>query len=398
MAQESDFRKYVAQTSPEPLSLSPSRSEGIYIYGEDGRRYIDVISGISVSNLGHGQPAIREAIKAQTDQYIHSMVYGEHIQSPQVQFAKRLVQHLPNGMEQVYFVNSGSEAIEGAMKLAKRVTGRHRMVALRGGYHGNTHAALSLMDNPYYSDAYRPFVPGVRFIEPGDFDEIDVIDSSTAGVIMETIQGAMGYRVPDPAYIQAIRRRCAEVGALLILDEIQAGLGRSGKLWGFEHMGIIPDILCLAKALGGGLPLGAFISSRDHMMKLTHDPVLGHITTFGGHPVCCAAGLAAFNLLLKGRFWETAEEKGQLFRKYLQHPKISHISGIGLMMAVNLYQGDLVFPLINKCLDLGLLTDGFLHNLSAIRLAPPLIISEEEIKASCEIILKAVSIVSAGVP
>ena len=391
MALESDFKKYVAQTSPEALGFVPTHSEGIYIYGEDGRRYIDVISGISVSNLGHGQPAIRDAIKQQVDLYIHSMVYGEHIQSPQVQFAKRLVEQLPDQLEQVYFVNSGSEAIEGAMKLAKRATGRHRVVALRGGYHGNTHAALSLMDNPYYSEAYRPFVPGIRFIQPDDYSEVNVIDSSTACVVMETIQGAQGYRVPERDYVKAIRKRCKEVGALLILDEIQAGLGRSGKLWGFEHMDIMPDILCLAKALGGGLPLGAFIASSAHMKLLTHDPVLGHITTFGGHPVCCAAGLAAFNMLLEGRYWEDAQAKGQLFRQHLKHPAISNISGIGLMLAINLKDGDLVFPLIAKCLELGLLTDGFLHNLSAIRIAPPLTITEDEIKASCDIILSALS-------
>ncbi len=388
---KSDFLKYVAQTSVAPLCFQPSSSEGVYITSQDGRRYIDVISGISVSNLGHGQLKIREAIKNQTDLYIHSMVYGEHIQSPQVQFAKRLVDSLPDGLEQVYFVNSGSEAIEGAMKLAKRVTGRHRIVALRGGYHGNTHAALSLMDNPYYTQAYRPFVPGVRFIEPGNLDELFLINGETACVVLETIQGAVGYRVPDKSYLQAVRNRCTEQGVLLILDEIQAGLGRSGRLWGFQHMEIVPDILCLAKSLGGGLPLGAFISSRERMSLLTQDPVLGHITTFGGHPVCCAAGLAAFDLLTEGRLWENAEEKGQLFRRLLAHPSISHISGIGLMLAVNLNDEGLVFPLIDKCLELGLLTDGFLHNLSAIRIAPPLIISDSEIKESCDIILEALN-------
>ena len=389
MEEKTDFLKYVAQTSPAPLGFQPVSGNGVYLYDKDGKAYIDVISGISVSNVGHGQPEILAAIKSQTDSYLHSMVYGEHVQQPQVAFAKALIESLPNHLEQVYFVNSGSEAIEGAMKLAKRVTGRHRVVALRGGYHGNTHATMSLMDNPYYTQAYRPFVPGIQFIKPGNLIELDIIDDKTACVVLETIQGAMGYLVPDKSYLQALKKRCDQVGALLILDEIQAGLGRTGKLWGFEHMDIFPDILCLAKALGGGMPMGAFISSHDHMRHFTDNPVLGHITTFGGHPVCCAAGLAAFNILLSGELWLEAEQKGQLFRALLQHPSISHISGIGLMLAINLTDQSLVFPLIDECLTLGLLTDGFLHNLSAIRIAPPLTISKEEIKQSCDIFLQA---------
>lgn len=384
-----DFLTYVAQTSPQPLGFEPGKSEGIYLFDLQGRRYIDLISGISVSNLGHGQKEIIEAIRSQSEKYIHSMVYGEHVQTPQVEFAKELVEHLPDGLDQVYFVSTGSEAMEGAIKLAKRVTGRVYVAAARGGYHGNTHAALSLMDNSYYSDAYRPIVPGTRFLEINNEEELHKIDTDTACVVMETIQGAMGYRVPDQSFMQALSARCKEVGALLILDEIQAGLGRSGKLWGFEHMGIVPDILCLAKALGGGLPLGTFISGRDYMKKLTHNPVLGHISTFGGHPVCCAAGLAAFRLLIKHKYWEFAEDKGQLFRKLLRHKHISHISGIGLMLAVNLKDEKMTFPLIDSCLKNMLLTDGFLHNLRAIRIAPPLTISEPEIEETCARFLDA---------
>ena len=383
----SEFKRYVAQTSPEPLGFIPAGAEGIYILDESGERYIDLISGISVSNLGHGQKEVQNAINSQVNRYLHSMVYGEHAQQPQVAFAKRLVEALPENLEQVYFVSTGSEAIEGAMKLAKRVTGRQRVMAIRGGYHGNTHATLSLMDNPYYTQAYRPFVPGIRFMEFEDYDDIYLIDNDTACVVMETIQGAMGYRVPSKEYVQAIRMRCTEVGALLILDEIQAGLGRSGRLWGYEHMEIVPDILCLAKALGGGLPLGAFISSRDHMEKLTHDPVLGHITTFGGHPVCCAAGLAAFDVLLENKYWETAEEKGRQFSVLEKHPAVSHLSGIGLMLALNLNDRSKVFPLIEACHENKLLTDGFLHNPEAIRIAPPLTITDEEIEVSCAILM-----------
>jgi len=389
MSLRTDFTHYVAQTSPAPLAFAPATAQGIYLMDDEGKRYIDIISGISVSNLGHGHAAIREAIHRQTDAYLHPMVYGEHIQTPQVAFAKRLVEHLPDPLEQVYFVNSGSEAIEGAMKLAKRVTGRHRIVAARGGYHGNSHATMALMDNQYYSEAYRPLSTGVQFIDLQVPDQLSTIDRQTACVVMETIQGAVGYHVPDKNMMQAIRKRCDEVGALLILDEIQAGLGRSGKLWGFQHMDIVPDILCLAKALGGGMPIGAFISSRSHMELFTKNPVLGHITTFGGHAVCCAAGLAAFEILIEHRYWEDAQRKGDIFKERLIHPRISHLSGIGLMMAINLKDSADVFPVVDKCFELRLLTDGFLHNLSAIRLTPPLIISDEEIKASCAIILKA---------
>ena len=376
---QSAFRKYVAQTSPQPLGFEPVGAEGIHLIDSAGNRFIDLISGISVSNLGHGHPAIQFAINQQVDRYLHSMVYGEHAQAPQVAFARLLIESLPENFEQVYFVNTGSEALEGAMKLAKRVTGKQRVVALRGGYHGNTHATLSLMDNPYYSQAYRPFVPGIRFMNFEDYEDIYLIDKHTACVIMETIQGAMGYRVPSKEYVQAVRMRCTEVGALLILDEIQAGLGRSGRLWGFEHMEVVPDILCLAKALGGGLPLGAFISACSLMEQLTHDPVLGHINTFGGHPVCCAAGQAAFKALLENRYWESAEKKGRLFLELEEHPAVSHISGIGLMRGLNLHDQTNVFPLIDACLQRRVLTDGFLHNLSAIRITPPLTITEEQI-------------------
>lgn len=383
------FLDYVGQTSSAPLGFAPMSSHGIYINDHTGKKFIDLIAGISVSNLGHSQPRIVEAIQEQAAHYVHSMVYGEHIQSPQVLLAKRLADALPDGLDQVYFVSTGSEAVEGAMKLAKRTTGRQGVVAFRGAYHGNTHATMGLMDNPYYTEAYRPFVPGVRFLEANAIDQLQEIDESIACVVMETIRGAMGYRVPNKDFVRAVRHRCDEVGAILILDEIQAGLGRTGRLWGFEHFDVVPDILCLAKALGGGMPLGAFITDRAKMKLLTENPVLGHISTFGGNAVCCAAGLAAFNLLIEGRYWEEAEAKGAMFKSLADHPLVTDVSGIGLMLAVDLIDEKYVFPLIDACLHHGVLTDGFLHNLSAIRIAPPLTITPEEIQLSCDLVRKA---------
>ncbi len=384
------FIHFVGQTSPNPLCIEPVKAEGIYIIDVHGKRYIDLIAGISVSNVGHGHPMVISAIEKQAQAYLHSMVYGEHAQSPQISFAQALVDNLPENLQQVYFVNSGSEAVEGAIKLAKRVTGRHKVVAVRGGYHGNTQAAMGLMDNVYYNEAFRPLMPGIGFIDVDDISGLQNVGEDISCVIMETIQGAVGYRTPEAAFMKALRIRCNEVGALLVLDEIQAGLGRSGKLWGFEHIGITPDILCLAKALGGGMPLGAFIASRDHMTLLTHDPVLGHITTFGGHPVSCAAGKAAFDILTTQKLWKHAQAKGKQFIDLLGHGAIEKITGVGLMLAVHLKNEEWVRPILEDCLDKGLITDGFLHNAHAIRIAPPLTISEAEISESCDILLQAI--------
>jgi len=297
-----------AQTTDFPLLLEFERAEGVHLYDAEGKGYIDLISGIGVSNLGHSNPKVIQAIKDQVDRYMHLMVYGEYVQTPQVRFAQKLVSVLPDNLQAVYFVNSGAEAVEGALKLAKRYTGRQQIIACKNSYHGSTHGALSVMGNEDFKQAYRPLLPGVEFIRFNDIDDLQLITQQTACVIIETVQGEAGIRVPDLNYMQALRKRCDETGTLLILDEIQAAMGRTGKLFAFEHYGIVPDILLLAKALGGGMPIGAFVSSNQIMGALKENPMLGHITTFGGHPVCCAAGLAALEVLLDDNLVDTVAE------------------------------------------------------------------------------------------
>jgi acetylornithine/N-succinyldiaminopimelate aminotransferase len=380
-----------AQTTNFPLLLEFERAEGIYMYDQQGKAYIDLISGIGVSNLGHSNPYVINAIKDQLDKYMHLMVYGEYVQSPQVRFAERLISVLPENLQSVYFTNSGAEAVEGALKLSKRFTGRQEIIAFHNSYHGSTHGALSVMGNEEYKQAYRPLLPGVNFIRFNEVDDLQFITEQTACVIIETIQGEAGIRVPDAAYMQALRTRCNETGTLLILDEIQAAFGRTGKLFAFEHFNIVPDILLLAKALGGGMPVGAFIASNVLMDSLKENPILGHITTFGGHPVCCAAGLAALEVLLEEDLITQVAEKEVLIRQLLVHPAIKEIRGKGLMLAIQLENFDLNKKIIDRCIEHGVITDWFLHCSNAMRIAPPLIITPDEIKKACGVILEAIT-------
>jgi acetylornithine/N-succinyldiaminopimelate aminotransferase len=384
------FLSYNAQTTDFPLLLEFERAKGIYMYDKGGKAYTDLISGIGVSNLGHSNPYVVNAIKEQLDKYMHLMVYGEYVQTPQVRFAEKLISLLPPNLQSVYFTNSGAEAVEGAIKLAKRFTGRREIIAFHNSYHGSTHGALSVMGNEEFKQAYRPLLPGVNFIGFNNIGDLDKINGQTACVIIETIQGEAGVRVPDIAYMRALRKRCDETGALLILDEIQAAFGRTGHLFAFEHFDIAPDILLLAKALGGGMPVGAFIASNTIMSALKENPILGHITTFGGHPVCCAAGLAALEVLINENLVATVAEKTALFRKMLVHPAIKEIRGKGLMLAIEFESFELNKKIIDRCIEHGVITDWFLHCSNAMRIAPPLIISHYEIKNACEVILEAI--------
>ncbi|MFI5158035.1 MAG: aspartate aminotransferase family protein [Sphingobacteriales bacterium] len=383
-----------AQTTNFPLLLEFERAEGVYMYNSEGKAYIDLISGIGVSNLGHSNPKVIEAIKQQVDKYMHLMVYGEYVQTPQVKFAEKLISIFPDNLQSVYFTNSGTEAVEGALKLAKRFTGRHQIIAFHNSYHGSTHGALSVMGNEEYKQAYRPLLPGVNFICFNNTDDLNQITTETACVIIETVQGEAGIRVADTAYMQALRAKCTETGTLLILDEIQAAFGRTGKLFAFEHFGIVPDILLLAKALGGGMPVGAFAASHTIMSALKENPILGHITTFGGHPVCCAAGLAALEVLLDEKLCEQVTEKEALIRSLLVHPSIKQIRGKGLMLAAELESFDLNKKIIDRCIDNGVIVDWFLHCSNAMRIAPPLIITHDEIRKACEVILEALEFYS----
>jgi len=378
-----------AQTTGFPLLLEFERAEGIYMYDKAGRPYMDLISGIGVSNLGHSHPQVVKAVKEQVDKYIHLMVYGEYVQTPQVRFAEKLVSLLPGSLQSVYFTNSGAEAVEGALKLAKRYTGRQQIVAFYGSYHGSTQGALSVMGNEEFKQAYRPLLPGVSFIHLDNLQELEVITDQTACVILETIQGEAGIRVPDAQYMTALRDKCNATGTLLILDEIQAAFGRTGKLFAFEHFNMEPDILLLAKALGGGMPVGAFISSNRIMSALKENPILGHITTFGGHPVCCAAGLAALEVLLNENLVEQVAAKEALFKKLLVHPAIKEVRGRGLMLAVDLENFGFNKKVIDHCIENGVVTDWFLHCSNAMRIAPPLTITHDEIEKACRVIFEA---------
>jgi len=379
-----------AQTTDFPLLLEFERAEGIYIFNRQGNAYMDLISGIGVSNLGHSNPYVINAVKEQVDKYMHLMVYGEYVQTPQVRFAEKLISLLPSDLASVYFTNSGAEAVEGALKLAKRFTGRLQIVAFKNSYHGSTHGALSVMGNEVFKQSYRPLLPGVRFINFNNTNDLDFINEETACVIVETVQGEAGIRVPDIVYMQALRARCNKTGTSLILDEIQAAFGRTGKLFAFEHFGIRPDILLLAKALGGGMPVGAFIASHQIMSALKENPILGHITTFGGHPVCCAAGLAALEVLINENLQDLVPEKEMLFRKNLNHPAIKEVRGKGLMLAVEFESFELNKKIIDRCIENGVITDWFLHCSNAMRIAPPLIISIDEINNACKVILEAI--------
>ena len=386
------FYEHLGQTSPEPMGLEIERAEGIRLYGSCGESYIDLVSGVSVSNIGHAHPAVVEAIKSQAERYSHLMVYGEFIQAPQVQYAALLCAQLPLSLQSVYFVNSGSEAIEAALKLAKRVTGRREMVAFRHAYHGSTHGALSVIGDESFKQSFRPLLPEVRQLDFNDTEALRHITSRTAAVVVEPVQAEAGVVVPHLGYLEALRARCTETGALLIFDEVQTGFGRTGTLFAFQKYGIIPDILCLAKALGGGMPLGALVAAPTLMRAWQSNPVLGHITTFGGHPVCCAAGLAALQIILARNLPEQVEEKGARFRRQLEgHPQIGEIRGAGLLLACELGSEEQAKQFIRLALEEGIVSDRFLFCGSAFRISPPLPITFEEIDEACGKIIKTIN-------
>ena len=383
------FLLNTAQTSGSPKLLEIERSEGLYLYSPDGKSYLDLISGFAVSNIGHRHPKVLAAIQDQAGRFLHVTVYGEYVQAPQVKLAEKFKEVLPEPLDCIYYVNSGSEATEGAMKLAKRHTNRSEIIAFNNAYHGSTQGSLSVMGNEHYKRAYRPLLPDIRFIRFNHTEDLDHITGKTAAVILETIQGEAGIRVPDAAYLQALRKRCTETGTLLILDEIQSGFGRTGRFFAFEHFGIVPDILLLAKGMGGGLPIGAFISSKAIMDSLKENPILGHITTFGGHPLSCAASLATLNVILEEQLMDAIPEKEALFRKLLVHPKIKEVRGKGLMLGFELGSFEQVEKVSKYALDKGLIIDWFLHCETAMRIAPPLTIDEAEIRFACQTILEA---------
>ncbi len=384
------FLNNLAQTNPFPFLIPIENAEGVYLYTPEGKRYMDLISGIAVTNIGHCHPKVVAAIKAQVDKHLHVMAYGEYIQSPSNLLAKKLADLLPPNLNCSYFVNSGTEANEGALKLAKRFTGRSEIISFHSSYHGSTHGSLSVSGNEKKKNAFRPLLPDVRFINFNNINDLQSITEQTACVIMETIQGDAGVRIPSKEFMLALRQRCNETGALLILDEIQCGMGRTGTLFAFQQFGITPDILTIAKAFGGGLPIGAFISSKEIMHCLTHNPMLGHITTFGGNPVCCASALATLEVLIEEKIIEQVERKGQLFESLLQHPKIKAIRRIGLMFAVDFDSDEQVQRIVKEALVNGVICFWFLSCPNSFRIAPPLTISESEIKEACAIILKAI--------
>lgn len=384
------FLNNLAQTSNSPRLFEIVKAEGIYLFGPNGEKYMDLVSGFNVSNIGHRHPKVIEAIKNQLDNYLHVTVYGEFVQAPQVAFAQRLLKTLPASFQSVYFTNSGTEAVEGAMKIAKKYTGRRQILGAEKAYHGSTQGALSLIGNPEFQKAYAPLLPEIDFIKFNDLDSLTKITNQTAAVVIEAIQGEAGVRVPTLEFMQALRQICTEHGTLLIFDEIQTGFGRTGKLFAFEHFGIVPDILLLAKGIGGGMPLGAFVASKEIMDVIKDNPMLGHITTFGGHPVSCAAAIASLQVIQDENLLEQVDDKVQLFRKQLDHPKIKEIRGLGLMMCIQLENFEQVYQVSSYCAAKGLMIDWYLHCETALRIAPPLTISEDEIKIACDIILEAI--------
>jgi acetylornithine/succinyldiaminopimelate/putrescine aminotransferase len=390
MNQRELFLRHVAQTSGSPLALEIVKAEGMNLFDASGKVYLDLIGGISVANVGHRHPDVVKAIRDQSESYLHVMVYGEFIESPQVQFAKFLTEHLPTGLDTVYFTNSGTEAVEGAMKLAKRATGRTQIISFENSYHGSTQGALSILGSEYWRNAFRPLLPDILHLEYNAEGSLQFISEQTACVIAETIQAEAGIIAPSPEWILALRKKCSETGALLILDEIQTGFGRTGSLWGFENFDIVPDIILLGKALGGGMPLGAFIAGNHLMSTLSTDPVLGHITTFGGHPVCCAAGMAAMKALLEEDMMNGVKAKEQLFRSLLVHPKIKAIRSFGLWLALEFDSFDTNKRIIDACIAKGVVTDWFLFASNCLRISPPLIISEDEIRKVAGIILDSI--------
>lgn len=391
MNQRELFLRHVAQTSASPLAIEIIKAEGAILHDVAGKEYVDLIGGISVANIGHRHPKVIEAIKKQLDAYLHVMVYGEFIETPQVQYAKLLTDHLPSSLNSVYFTNSGAEATEGAMKLAKRYTNRTQIIAFNQSYHGSTQGALSVIGNEYWRNAFRPLLPGVLHFDYNSFEAVQAINEETACAIVETIQGEAGIVAPVKEWIQALRKKCNDTGTLLVLDEIQTGFGRTGTLWGFEHFDIVPDILLLGKALGGGMPMGAFIADQKLMSVLTNDPVLGHITTFGGHPVCCAAGMAALQALLDEKIMSGIKQKEQLFRSLLVHPEIKAVRSFGLWLAIGFDRFETNKRIIDSCIANGVLVDWFLFAPNCIRISPPLSITEAQIRKACKILIGSIS-------
>lgn len=385
------FLQHVAQTSPSPMLVEVERAEGACFYTPEGKRYYDLVAGVSVSNVGHCNPAVVEAVQRQAARYMHVMVYGELVESPQVRYAARIAAALPDPLESVYFVNSGAEAVEGALKLAKRYTGRSEMISFRRAYHGSTHGVMSMMGSPEgeeWKAAFRPLLPDVQSLVFNDFEELERITRRTACVLVEPVRGEAGIELPAEGFLQALRRRCDEVGALLIFDEIQTGFGRCGEMFACLKYGVTPDIICLAKALGGGMPLGAFVSSGQIMSTLSYNPTLGHITTFGGHPVCCAAGLAAMEYIEKNDLHHASEAKGALFEELLRdHPAVREIRSSGLLMAVELGSSERLYAIMELFKQEGIMSDWFLFCDTAFRISPPLVITEDEIRECCRIIV-----------
>ena len=386
-----EFFKYQAQTTPYAAGFEVEKAEGSYIYGKDGKAYLDFVAGVSANTLGHSHPKVVNAIKEQADKYLHVMVYGEYAQEKPVELCKLLAEVTPEPLEVTYLVNSGAEAIDGALKLAKRYTGREEIISMKNSYHGNTHGALSVSGNEFHKREFRPLLPMISFIEFNNEEEFSKITEKTACVIAETIQGAAGFLTPSQDYFKNLKKRCEEVGALLILDEIQPGFGRTGKLFSFEHYDMVPDILVMGKGMGGGVPVGAFMSSAEIMKSLQHSPKLGHITTFGGNPLIAAASYATLKEVLESGLINEVAEKEKLFRELLVHPKIKKVNGRGLMLAVELESPDYTLVVAKKCMEKGLVVFWQLYRNEFMRISPPLTISKEEIKKGCEIIIESLN-------
>ncbi len=385
------FFEHVAQTSPFPLALEIERAEGMYLYDIHGKKYMDLISGIAVSNMGHSHPIIQNAIKDQVDKHMHLMVYGELIQSVQVRLATKVSRLLPPSLNSVYFTNSGTEATEGALKLAKRITGRTDLVCFRNSYHGSTQGSLSVCGNETLKNSYRPLLPGITILDYNDICQLSQINESTAAVITETIQAEAGVIPAKNQFLEKLSAKCKETGTLLILDEIQTAMRRTGPLFSFEESRIVPDILLLGKGFGGGMPLGAFISSQENMSALTHRPVLGHLSTFGGHPVCCAAAEAHLDIVVNPEWGLKVAKQEKLFRKFLIHEKIREIRGKGLFLGLEFENAEINQEIIRRCLEQGILTDWFLFAPNCLRIAPPLIISDDEIEKACSVLIDTIN-------
>ena len=387
------FLEHVGQTSPAPMLIEVARAEGSFFYTPEGKRYFDLVAGVSVSNVGHANSAVVKAVQQQASDYMHIMVYGEMVERPQVEYARRISELLPGELNCVYFVNSGAEAVEVALKLAKRYTGRTELISMRRAYHGSTHGAMSMMGAPEgeeWKAEFRPLLPDVKAIMFNSFDDLQHITERTAGVLCEVVQGEAGVRLPDVEWLRALRARCSEVGALLIFDEIQTGMGRTGEMFASAKYGIVADVVCLAKAFGGGMPLGGVAANRAILNSFTNNPCLGHITTFGGHPVCCAAGLAALNYLVDNNIVDGVEHKGAMFEERLKgHPRVKEIRRSGLLLAVELGQSEYLYRLMDIFKEEGIMSDWFLYCDTAFRISPPLTISEAEIEECCTILLRS---------